>query len=95
MQPRPYNPNTPQWTFFSWTSFAMAVTMMTVGLWHLPTDAWVRGYLVMGVFFLVGSTFTLSKTIRDNQEFKDRESQYREFRSEDRPVPLVLGVKEA
>jgi len=62
------NLNTPQWTFFAWASFSCAVLLMTIGIWHLPVDTWIRGYLAMGSFFMVGSTFTLSKTVRDNYE---------------------------
>jgi hypothetical protein len=28
----------------------------------------VKGYLAMGLFFTLGSSFTLSKTVRDNYE---------------------------
>lgn len=66
------NPNTPAWNFFAWASFVCALLLMSTGIWHLPADAWVQGFLVMGTFFLVGSTFTLSKTVRDNQEFANR-----------------------
>ena len=86
-----YNPNTPQWTFFAWASFATAVVMVWLGLWHLPTDLWVKGYLAMGALFLTGSSFTLSKTMRDNQEFEYRS---RAMRVEERPMSLVMGMKE-
>ena len=29
---------------------------------------WIRGYLVLGTLFLVASTFTLAKTMRDQFE---------------------------
>lgn len=62
-----------------------------LGLWHLPTDLWVKGYLAMGSLFLTGSSFTLSKTMRDNQEFAERS---RHIRGEERPRPLVVGLKD-
>lgn len=86
-----YNPNTPQWTFFAWASFASAVVMIWLGLWNLPADLWVKGYLAMGTLFLTGSTFTLSKTMRDNQEFAERS---RLTRGDDRPIPLMVGIKD-
>lgn len=88
---RIYNPNTPQWSFFAWASFASAVVMVWLGLWHLPTDLWVKGYLAMGSLFLTGSSFTLSKTMRDNQEFAERS---RHIRGDERPRPLVVGLKD-
>ncbi len=86
-----YNPNTPQWTFFSWASFISAALMIFLGLWNLPADLWVKGYMAMGCLFSTGSAFTLSKTMRDNQEFADRS---RLTRGEDRPIPLMVGIKD-
>jgi hypothetical protein len=34
----------------------------------LPVEIWVKGYMLMGMMFTVGSTFTLAKTVRDNHE---------------------------
>lgn len=87
-----YNPNTPQWTFFAWASFASAVVLMTIGVWNLPVEVWIKGYFAMGAFFLTGSAFTLSKTMRDNQEFAERSSR---LLGEDRPTSVVIGMKEA
>ncbi|WXA85296.1 hypothetical protein LVJ94_03185 [Pendulispora rubella] len=44
--------------------------MTGVGIAYLPVDAWVRGFLGMGVLFTVGSCFSLAKTIRDEHEDK-------------------------
>ena len=60
--------NTNQWTFFAWASWVGSVMMMVIGIWHLPVEIWIQGYLAMSSFFLMSSTFTLSKTIRDNHE---------------------------
>ena len=35
----------------------------------LPLDIWAKGYLGMGLFFLVSSTISVSKTLRDKHEF--------------------------
>lgn len=87
-----YNPNTAQWNFFAWASFAAAGAMNTFGLWHLPVDPWVKGYMAMGVLFLVGATFTLSKTVRDNQEFENRQRRREESRNDG--IPMVFGMPE-
>jgi len=34
----------------------------------MPADMWIKGYLLMGMLFTVGSTFTLAKTLRDQHE---------------------------
>ena len=60
--------HSPAWTFQVWVSFAVAMAMTLGGTVFLPVDWWARGYLLMGQLFLVGSTFTLSKTTRDEHE---------------------------
>lgn len=49
-------------------SFAVALIALVIGLINLEVDLWVRGFLAVGVLYLVTSTFTLSKVIRDQQE---------------------------
>ncbi len=62
--------NTTGWVTFTYASFAMAVFMAGLGVWALPGDLWIKGYLMMSSVFLVGSTFTLAKTTRDEHEAK-------------------------
>jgi hypothetical protein len=58
------------WIFYSWTAFALSITMTTIGVVYLPVDNWVKGYFGMGLAFSVGSTLTLAKTQRDLHESK-------------------------
>jgi hypothetical protein len=60
--------NTTAWTVQVWLSFLLAMLMTALGILFLPVDAWVQGYMGMAQVFLVGSTFTLAKTVRDNHE---------------------------
>jgi len=60
--------NSPGWLFFVKASFVAAVAALGVGITFMPTDLWVKGYMGMGVLFAIGTTFTLSKTIRDEFE---------------------------
>jgi hypothetical protein len=60
--------DTTAWISFVWVSFVSAVTLMSLGIWYIPAEWWVRGYLGMGLFSTVSATFTLAKTIRDNHE---------------------------
>ncbi|MEV0298890.1 YiaA/YiaB family inner membrane protein [Nocardia sp. NPDC050710] len=39
-----------------------------VGVFYLPLDVWQRGFLAMALLFLVTSTFTLAKVVRDRHE---------------------------
>jgi len=68
MENQTINKNTPAWRFQVWASFALSVTLMGIGIYHLPLDWWMKGYLVMGLVFTIGSCFGLAKTIRDDHE---------------------------
>lgn len=74
--------NSPGWLFFTKTSFGLAVAVNLVGIFMLPTDLWVKGYLAMGSLFLLGTTFTLSKTIRDEFEAKKLVNKIQEARTD-------------
>lgn len=63
-------PHTAGWVTFSYAAFAIACAMMALGIWALPADLWVKGYLMMASVFMLGSTFTLAKTVRDEHESK-------------------------
>lgn len=62
--------DSPQWIFQVWASFILSFSLSLGGIYVMPVDFWVKGYLFMGLFFTVGSAFSLSKTIRDNEETK-------------------------
>ena len=49
-------------------SFAVAIIAITLGIWNLPVDPWVRAFLIVSSMFLVTSSFTLAKVVRDAQE---------------------------
>jgi len=56
------------WVVQTWLSFALAFGATLIGVWCLPVDYWVKAFMAMGIVFLVGSTFSLSKTLRDAHE---------------------------
>jgi len=68
MNPTPQN--TGAWLTFTYISFVISLAMMGLGIWALPADLWVKGYLTMGTVFMLGSSFTLAKTVRDEHEAK-------------------------
>jgi hypothetical protein len=43
-------------------------TAVTVGIAYLPVDGWIRGFLALGMLYLVTSAFTLAKCVRDRQD---------------------------
>lgn len=49
-------------------SFGISVVAVGTGIAYLPVDPWVRAFLAIGTLFLISSTFTLAKCVRDQQE---------------------------
>jgi hypothetical protein len=39
-----------------------------VGILYLPANAWIRSFLALGMLYVITSTFTLAKCVRDGQE---------------------------
>lgn len=56
------------WIFFVKINFFLALLTLGGGIFFMPIDWWIKGYLVMGSLFAIGSTFTLAKTLRDQHE---------------------------
>jgi hypothetical protein len=52
----------------SMLSFAISLGALIVGVISLPVGVWVRGFLAVGLLYVVTSTFTLAKVVRDHQE---------------------------
>jgi hypothetical protein len=53
---------------FSYVSFGLSVLMVGGGVFVMPIDHWMKGFLFMGVTMLTQSCIILTKTIRDNAE---------------------------
>ena len=49
-------------------SFAVSLAAVTIGIIYMPMGSWERGFLAIGMLFLVSSSFTLAKCVRDRQE---------------------------
>ena len=60
--------HSPAWIAQTWISFAMSTGLTIVGIYGLPVDIWIKGFLLMGLVFSVGSAVSLSKTMRDQYE---------------------------
>ena len=56
------------WVTFTYASFAAAAFLVAVGVYFLPVDLWIKGYLSMGIVMLLQSCVTLTKTVRDVHE---------------------------
>ena len=49
-------------------SFAVSLSVTIIGIGYLHDARWVRAFLALGLLYVVTSSFTLAKCIRDRQE---------------------------
>lgn len=49
-------------------SFAVSVGAVALGVASLPVDGWMRSFLGPGLLYVVTSSFTLAKCVRDRHE---------------------------
>ncbi|MBI5496320.1 MAG: hypothetical protein HY904_14960 [Deltaproteobacteria bacterium] len=75
-------PHSPAWVAQVWISFVLSALATVAGVYFLPVDAWMKGYLLMGVLFTMGSTLSLAKTTRDLHESHKLTSRVEEARVE-------------
>lgn len=60
--------DTAGWVIMVWVGFGAAVTLTAWGLWRMAIVDWQKGYMVVSWLFLLSTTFTLAKTVRDKHE---------------------------
>ncbi len=60
--------DTNAWRLQVWIAFGLSLFLTTTGVWYLPVDPWIKGYLGIGLYFTVSSCFSLAKTLRDHHE---------------------------
>lgn len=61
-------PHSQSWVIQAWISFVASTVATAIGISYMPIDNWMKGYMGMGLMFSVGSTISLSKTLRDIHE---------------------------
>jgi hypothetical protein len=76
------NENSQGWMAFVWLSFGISLSAMCLGIYNLPVEFWIKGYMGMGLMFSVGSCFTLAKTVRDNHEARKLINRVTEVKTE-------------
>jgi hypothetical protein len=60
--------DTAGWRLIVWIAFAAAVLLTGWGLYRMSVGYWQKGYMVVAWLFLVSTTFTLAKTVRDQHD---------------------------
>ena len=78
----PRTNHTQAWVMQTYVSFLVSVTATIIGIFYMPGDRWLKGYLGMGVMFSLASTASLAKTLRDVDEAKTMMSRIDEAKLE-------------
>lgn len=60
--------DTSSWVMTVWIAFAAAICLTAWGLWRMNIGEWQKGFVIVSWLFLVSSTFTVAKTVRDKHE---------------------------
>lgn len=60
--------HSPAFVTFSYVSFGLSIAMVAGGVFVMPIDHWMKGFLLMGTVMMIQSCIILTKTIRDNVE---------------------------
>lgn len=68
MSYEPTSKQTAAFAFQAAVSFAVASGSVLAGILYLPVNAWMRAFLGLGVLYVITSTFTLAKVVRDAAE---------------------------
>lgn len=60
--------DTPMWRLVVWTAFFVAMTLTGWGLWRMTINDTYKAFLLVSWLYLITTTFTLAKTLRDKHE---------------------------
>ena len=61
-------------------SFGTAFLFVIGGIYFLPVDGWIRAFLCLGALYLVTSSFSLAKCVRDQQDIRAAEIRVEAYR---------------
>ncbi|MGJ4930608.1 YiaA/YiaB family inner membrane protein [Bradyrhizobium sp. HKCCYLS2038] len=76
---------------FSYASFGASAFLVALGVFFMPIDLWMKGYLTMGIVMLVQTCVTLTKTLRDRHESSKLVNRIEDARAE----RLLMEVSKA
>ena len=60
--------NSQGWVFYVKASFAISILAMVAGIFFMPGAIIAKGYMGICSLFMMSSTISLSKTLRDEHE---------------------------
>jgi hypothetical protein len=89
------NLHSPAWITFTYISFAASTFMVGVGIFFLPIDLSLKGYLAMGFLMVVQSCITMTKTMRDMHEGDKLVNRIEDAKAERLLMEVERGVRAA
>jgi hypothetical protein len=89
------NFHSPAWITFTYISFAASTFMVGVGIFFLPIDLALKGYLAMGFLMVVQSCITMTKTMRDMHEGDKLVNRIEDAKAERLLMEVERGVRAA
>jgi len=60
--------DTPMWRMVVWVAFFVAMSLTGWGLWRMTINDTYKAFLLVSWLYLITTTFTLAKTLRDKHE---------------------------
>ena len=87
--------HSPAWITFTYVSFAASAFMVAIGIWLLPLDLSLKGYLSMGFLMTVQSCITMTKTMRDMHESDKLVNRIEDAKAERLLMEVERGVRAA
>jgi hypothetical protein len=78
------------WVSFTYINMMASAALTLGGLFFLPIDLWIKGYMLMGISMLTTATVILTKTLRDKQESARLVNKIEEARTE----RILAGLKD-
>ena len=69
--------------------------MVGIGIWLLPLELSIKGYLTMGFLMLIQSCITMTKTMRDMHESGKLVNRIEDAKTERLLMEVERGVKAA
>lgn len=72
--------NTSAFYMQSAAAFGIALLALIIAIFYLPADPWPKAFLALGTLFLVTSSFSLAKCVRDAQESQSVTSRLEQAR---------------
>ena len=84
-------PHSGAFVTFSYVSFSASAFLVALGVFFMPIDLWMKGYLTMGIVMLVQTCVTLTKTLRDRHESSKLVNRIEDTRAE----RLLMEVSKA